>query len=54
MLKLSTFCMKILSKRMVLNNYDVVIAIASRGKFLVQKMDFWETLCIFSRPGVVI
>ena len=28
---------------MVLINYDVIIAIASRGKFLVQKTDFWET-----------
>ena len=28
---------------MVLNNYDIIIAISSRGKFLVQKMDSRET-----------
>ena len=30
-------------KRMVLNNYDVIIAVSSRGKFLVQKMDSRKT-----------
>ena len=42
--------MKISPKRMVLNNYDVIIGIASGEKLSVQKTDSWKTL----HPGLII